>query len=775
MKQLFSSLVFVVLSLSLTAQVGVGEWTDYLSYTSAQQVIETDGQIYCITAGGLFSYNRADNSLHKLNQINGLSDVQPHVMAYSIEQNVVLLAYQNSNLDLIFEQEVVNLSDIKRKQIQGDKSVYNILMAGPTAYLSCGFGIVAVNLQKLEIKDTYYIGENGSPIVVMDMAFDGTYLYAATREGVFRANANSPNLQDFHEWNQLETIPHADEAFTQIEFFNGDLIACYSSADGSVQELYRDRGDGWQRFLPAVSSVNRLRACHNQLLISLGEQLHVYTADDELVGQLSRYSFSGGEAATLNIQDAICDEDGGLWVADAWTGLVHQQGDNSELTIPKGPVDNRAFSLLGNGTDLWVTTGGRTSAWNNIFNDAQGQLLRNGSWQLFNGWTHEELRGFHDLVTVAVDPRNADHVFFGSWGGGVVEFQGREFVNRFTQFNSSLQTALPGDANPNYVRIGGMAFDSKNNLWMTNSLVGKPLSVYRADGSWESFELEGIGGIDVGEIVLTENDDQWIVLPRGRDLYVRKADGSLGRRLQLVAYFNNGDREEFFRMNDVYSIAVDQDDAVWVGTSQGVAVYFDPEGIWEQNSFYASQPGLDLDDGIYHPLLRGQTVTAIAVDGANRKWLGTQNSGVFLVSEDGRTELKSFNKSNSLLLSNTIQSIAINDQTGEVFFATPEGLIAYRGEATKGGSEYADVYAFPNPVREDYDGDIVITGLITDTDIKITDISGNLVYQTTSLGGQAIWDGKNLNGNRVSTGVYVVFGNDKFGERTFTTKILFIH
>ena len=287
--------------------------------------------------------------------------------------------------------------------------------------------------------------------------------------------------------------------------------------------------------------------------------------------------------------------------------------------------------------------------------------------------------------------------------------------------------------------------------------------------------MEGIGGIDVGEIVLTENDDQWIVLPRGRDLYVRKADGSAGRRLQLVAYFNNGDREEFFRMNDVYSIAVDQDNAVWLGTSQGVAVYFDPEAIWEQSSFYASQPGLDLNDGIYHPLLRGQTVTAIVVDGANRKWLGTQNSGVFLVSEDGQTELKSFNESNSPLLSNTIQSIAINDQSGEVFFATPEGLIAYRGEATKGGSEYADVYAFPNPVREDYKGDIVITGLITDTDIKITDISGNLVFETTSLGGQAIWDGKNLNGNRVSTGVYVVFGNDKFGERTFTTKILFIH
>jgi hypothetical protein len=214
---------------------------------------------------------------------------------------------------------------------------------------------------------------------------------------------------------------------------------------------------------------------------------------------------------------------------------------------------------------------------------------------------------------------------------------------------------------------------------------------------------------------------------------------------------------------------------VWVGTSAGVAAYFNPEEIWETNPFYATQPGLDLKDGIYHPLLKTELVTAIAVDGANRKWFGTRNSGVFLVSEDGQQEIENFNESNSPLLSNSVSSIAINDKTGEVFFGTPEGIISYRGAAIAGLGDYADVYAFPNPVRQDYDGDIVITGLIEDTDVKITDISGNLVHKTTSLGGQAIWNGKNLNGNRVSTGVYMVFGNDKQGEKTFTTKILFIH
>lgn len=771
----FALAFFMCFSLGLAAQVGVGEWTDHLSYSSAQQVIEAKDKIYCLTSGGLFTYSRSDNSLRKLNQINGLSDVQPRVLGFGEDADVVLVAYQSSNLDLIYEREIFNLSDIKRKQIQGDKNIYSILVVGQTAYLSCGFGIVAVNLDKREIKDTYYIGPDGSPVVVLDMTFDGNNLYAATAEGIFLADSNSPNLQDFNNWIKIEDIPHADDRYSQLAFFNGDLIACYTDVGNNQQELYRNRGNGWERFLPGVSTVNGLRVCNNQLLVAQGNQLHVYNSNDQLAEQVSSYSFSGTTMSGINIQDAACDEAGQLWMADARHGLVKKSGSNFELTIPEGPVDNRIFSLHSSKGDIWMTSGGRTDAWNNVFNAPQAHLYRDGDWRVFNQRTHAGLNDFHDLVTAVVDPNDPNHVYFGSWGGGLVELRDNEIINRYTQFNSSLQTALTGDANPNYVRVGGLAFDSKNNLWITNSLVGEPLSVLKTDGSWESFPLEGIGGIDVGELVLTENDDQWIVLPRGRDVYVRKADGSDGKQLPVIAYFNSGDREEFFRMNDVNSIAIDHDGVIWVGTSQGVAVYFDPEAIWEQSPFYASQPGLNLNDGIYHPLLRGQTVTTIVVDGANRKWLGTKNSGVFLVSEDGQEELKSFNEANSPLLSNTIQSIAIHEKSGEVFIGTPEGIISYRGEAIAGANEYADVYAFPNPVRHDYDGDIVITGLISDTDVKITDISGNLVHQTTSLGGQAIWNGRNLNGKRVSTGVYLVFGNDQSGEKTFTTKILFIH
>ena len=155
--------------------------------------------------------------------------------------------------------------------------------------------------------------------------------------------------------------------------------------------------------------------------------------------------------------------------------------------------------------------------------------------------------------------------------------------------------------------------------------------------------------------------------------------------------------------------------------------------------------------------------------------VGTLRSGAFLQSSDGSEQLLHFTKENSPLPSNNIQHIGIHPNTGEVFFATDKGMVSYRGDATEPKSKFGKVYAFPNPVRPNYNGLITITGLVDNTLVKITDVSGNLVYETKSLGGQANWDGKNINGRRVSTGVYLFFCDDEVGEQSAVGKILFVH
>jgi len=762
--------------LSAMAQPRLGAWTDYQSYAHALNVADTGEKIYCVTEGGLFSYNKSDNSIQKLSGINGLSDVGVSRLAYNKEKNILIFVYKNANIDLFIGNQIYNLSDIKRKQIPSDKIINNVMFFNGNAYLSCGFGIVVINLDRKEIKDTYFIGQDGAFVNVQDLATDGIHFYAATTTGIFKSAVDSPNLQDFSNWVRQSDIPHAGERFGKIEEFNGKVIASYNPDNSwSDNELYIINENNPNRFLPQINFVSDMVSDGKHLIISEREEVNVFNKDFQLEQYVPKFLFPDNKVDSLSSSGAVLDEQGVLWVADRNNGLV-KMGTQPEKIVPAGPIDNKIFSMTMNGSDLWITPGGRDNAWNNLNNKAQFQLSRDGNWSVFNNKVSPVFNSFRDIIAVAVDPKDPNHVFAASWGGGVIEMRDGNLYKKHDNSNSSLQTQLPQDPAAPYVRIGGMDFDSKGNLWVANSGVGNVLSVYKTDQQWESFEVNGIAnGIYVSKMVVTQNDDKWITTGRGQSLYVLNSENDVSKEQKLIAYFSNGKEEVFTDMNDVGDIAEDKNGELWVGTNAGVAVFTNPSAIWEDRPMYATRPGLNLNDGFYHPLLEKESITAITVDGANRKWIGTKHSGVFLISENGETEINHFTTDNSPLPADDVTDIAINQKSGEVFISTSNGLISYMGQATEGTDSYDDVYAYPNPVREDYDGPVVIKGLLENTDVKITDISGNLVFHTTSLGGQAIWNGKTLNGKRCKTGVYLVFMNDETGETTKVTKILFIH
>lgn len=775
MKYLLITGLILVSVISAWSQPVIGEWTDYQSYAHAKNLAVTSDKVYCATEGGLYSYSKMDNSILKLSTINGLSDVSIQRLAYNKQNNTLIVAYQNANIDLIIGNNIFNLSDIKRKQIPADKSINNVLFVGNLAYLSCGFGIVVVNLERKEIKDTYFIGKEGAYINVLDMATDGTFLYAATSGGIYRALASEPNLHNFNNWTRITNVPNADKKFNRIEFFNGKIIANYTPDQYASDEMYQLNGETWSRFLPEIRYVSDVSTIGNYIVFASREDVSVYNEKMELVEKVIEYVLPENKETSIQPLCAELDAQNILWIADQKHGLI-KIASTDERIVPEGPIDNKVFSLTANGNDLWITSGGRDNAWNNLFTEPMFQLNREGKWTVFNKNDFPAPNDFRDIVCVTVDPKDPDHVFAGSWGGGVLEFSAGKFVKRYDNFNSSLQTQWPSDPSAPYVRIGGMAFDSEGNLWVTNTGVANVLSSFQTDGKWKSYELSGIANkYSIGKVVVTQNDDKWVVAPRGHDLYVLNSDNSQSKPQKVTAYFTNGEVELYTDMNDVYALVEDRKGELWVGTSMGVAVFSNPQRVWESGRMYASRPGLNLNDGKFHPLLEKETVTSIAVDGANRKWFGTKSSGVFLISENGETELAHFDTENSPLPSNDITDIAINHKSGEVFIGTGSGLISYMGEATEATEEFTDVYVYPNPVRENYDGPIVIKGLVDETDVRITDISGNLVNKTTSLGGQAVWDGKTLNGNRCKTGVYLVFMTDSSGTKTMITKLLFIH
>ncbi len=750
-------------------------WQEYLSFTNATKVAITDTKIFCATEGGLFYFNTSDNSLNKMTRINGLSDFGIRTISWSEQHNILVVAYNNSNIDLIHENTVLNLSDIKRKQMTGDMNIYNITILDDEAYLACGFGIVTINLIRKEIKDTWFIGPNGSSIVVNDVDVFRDEIFAATNNGLYKATYGSQNLADYRNWETVSVLPNTSNRFNHLAVHAGSLIVNSTSGQQNQDAMYRLSDNGWAAYLPQIQHVYDAQVYGNYLAIGGSTASYIIDETHTVAGLINSYPFINENITDINPRSVAIDNSGTIWIADYYYGLVRFSQQQAESFIPKGPTDNLVFSLIAQDENLWVIPGGRTDSWSNTWQAPRFHKYIEKEWITYNNKTFPGMEGFFDIIDLAVSPSNPEHIFAASWGGGLLEFLDGELINRYTNLNSPLQSALPQQPNEPFVRIGGIAFDSEGALWITNSDVDKNLLKLNPSGEWESLSMPEISNYNIGKILVTQNDDKWIQVPRGNDVYIINKNASEKKRLLVTSYFNNGRQEITNRMNDIYSMVEDRDGNIWLGTSKGVAVYNNPWRIWEHQNVYAIQPGLDLKDGLYHPLLETETITAIAVDGANRKWIGTRNSGVYLISESGEQEILHFTEENSPLLSNNITALAINQSNGEVFIGTSEGLISFQGDAVEGNSTYADVYVYPNPVRETYDGPVTIMGLVEDTDLKITDINGNLVFQSTSLGGQATWDGKNLNGNRVKTGVYLIFCTDRYGEKTHIEKLLFIH
>jgi len=775
MKGIRSYLIILVGTLlfnfAYAQDIGIGEWRDHLPYYKCISVTEVENKIYAATPYSLFYFDQADNMIQRLSKVNGLSDIGVSVINYNTEYETLLIAYTNTNIDLLKDNEIINISDIKRKPILGNKSINNIIFRDKFAYLACGFGIVVLDTEKEEIFDTYYIGPGGSQINVYDLTFDeNDSIFAATEHGIYKASLNSPNLADFSSWTKDSKLLYPDLPYNFIEYFAGKIFANYTSEDFGADTVFIYDYNTWQKFGPASNSNKRsIKSMYGHLLFVNFSSVDVF--DETFTRIMQVYSPSG---TNILPQDAIEDDEGNVWIADKLAGLIktYDEGWSGDVVRPNGPRTADVFDISLTGKDLWVAPGGRNQDWGNIWKAAELYSFVDNEWSYLNQSQVPEFEQARDIICILVDPENKNRVYAGSWGYGLFEILDNQLAEHYTEENSTLQTFTGTDK----VNIGGIVFDNNHNLWIANSSAGSIVSVKMNDGTWQAFNLGAIAsGIDVGEMIIDHANQKWMLV-RDHGLLVFSDNNTItnvsdDKVRKLNANAGNGNLPGL----KILSFAVDQDGELWIGSDEGVAVIYSPESVFTGGNFDAQRILVE-QDGYVQYLLETEAVTAITIDGANRKWFGTDRAGVFLMSQDGTEQILNFTIDNSPLLSNSITSIEI-DSDGEVFFGTAAGIVSYRGTATppippNGSSE---IYTFPNPVREDYNGPIAIKGVPTNADIKITDISGTLVYSTRAEGSQAIWDGRNFSGDKARTGVYLVFISNSDGSETEITKILIVN
>ena len=759
--------IFLLLSyFSYSQGISIGQWRNHLPKNKVIAVAEADNLIYAATPYSIFYYDKTDNSIQQLTKVNGLSDIGISAIHYNNTYKTLVVSYTNANVDLIKKTGIVNLPDIKNKSIPGNKKINNITSMGKYAYLSCGFGIVVVDLVRNEIKDTYVIGDNGSRINILDIAVNDSVIYSATELGIYKANITNPNLADYHNWKKDSTIRGINSKFTHIAFFADKIIVCKEKGIASNNDtLFFYNGINWVSF--DTSNVRNLSVCGNQLIISHYGSFAIYNEPLQLQQANQAYAVAN---------QIIVDKNNYYWIADDNSGLLKIENNFSDVAylIPNGPTTNNVFTLTSTPTGIWLAPGG-------IDYGSFGNSYFAGTLHQFNDekWiNYSSSDSIKDILDIAVDPTDNSKVYAATWSIGIVEFTNNKVTNVFNEFNTNNNLSPIYIGNNRYtLRIGGVKFDESGNLWATNSGPTKGLSVKYKSGLWESFDIQSIiknnSYNDVSTLLIDKNNYKWMLARENQLAVFNKTQNAIQK-----AWININKGNDL-ASNYIHCFAEDLNGEIWVGTDKGIKVIYSPENVFntnsnEESSITAQTILVEFEGHVQH-LLEFESVTAIAVDGANRKWVGTQKAGVFLLSADGTQQLAHFTEENSPLFSNSIATIAINPDNGEVFFGTSMGVISYRGTATKGKDTFQDVYAYPNPVRPEYNGIIAIKGLVRDANVKITDIAGNLIYNTIANGGQAIWNGKNFSGERAHTGVYLVFCTNENGEETMVSKILFIN
>ena len=769
MKRILYTLLFLnQFILLVNAQdFSVGTWRDHLPYSKFTQVASVGDIIYAATQFSLVEFDNSTNEITKLSTVNGLSEIGISCISANRSQNALLVAYNSSNIDLIKNGEVINISSIINSSIIGDKTIYNLYSHSKYIYVCTGFGIVVVDLDKEEIKDTYLIGALNSQVKVKDIHISNDTIYALTENEIKCAPLNNGFLSNSGVWSS-HSLPNGSD-IDQLESFGDDFFAF-----GRSKTIFQYSNNQWDTLIYQPNeNIRNFKVINENLIICSLNSIEIYDRNLQLLNELFAYN-----ATTFMSPNDIIKGDGYYWIADNSKGF--NRVSNNWLSDPitnGGPFSNDCFHLSSKGDQLYVASG-RTDGtnWNKTYN-TNGIYRFKSSWTTYNRTTNsvmqQEIDTISDIVWVTPNPRDPNKFVASSWSGGLLSFNNNDLEERFTFHNSSLQTRIGG--NGYSVFVAGTCFDNNGNLWVANAFTTSPLSVKTIDGSWKSFYCGGVAtnklctdliideqygfiwmaiksvGIlvyDFNQTPLDESDDQYKIIGSG------SGTGSLPSTF-------------------VNTLAIDKDGEIWIGTDQGPVIFYSSYSIMNEPT-YDAQKILIEQDGTLQYLLENERITDIEIDGANRKWISTDGGGVFLLSEEGTQTIYSFSKNNSPLYSDVINSLAINDNTGEVYMGSTDGIIGFKSTATSSNIQFKTLEVFPNPVRPEYQGNIAIRGMMNNSEVKIVNASGLPVKTVFSNGGQAIWDGLDNNNQQVGSGVYYFLVTSEDGYSKAKSKVLII-
>lgn len=774
MKKIFLFVGILISTSALQAQVAMGKWRTHFAYNQADQIAQSENKVFAVSEGSLFSIDKRDGSMEFYSKVNGLNGTIISKIDYDEANKILLIIYKDGNIDFLSPSGVKNLPDFYHKQMSVDKAVSHIQLHENKAFLSCSFGIITLNMQKVEIQDTYYIGDNASEVKVLNTTIHNGNIYAVSETDVYTASVSNPHLISYESWGKMLDLPGIGN-FQKLVSFGDNLVLLRSG------KLYKQDSSGAWSDLDISTNYKEITVSDAYLI--------GYTATEAFVfdGQFSKTQITN----LSTIKDGIYDKNTSkFWFAGDPKGVAEYvlggEENSTNFYLPNGPAVNMPYCLKFAGERLFVLPGakwpglGRRAGHIMIFEDNQWKNIYYSSIRA----AFPDANAL-DFSSIAVDPDDVSHFFISGASSGLYEFRNDTVVAQYNYQNSNIEI-LNNWTNKYYQWIDNCIFDKDRNLFFTNDKTSAGIKIRKNNGEWIKLSYPGIQGkIHLGKILISNQNanQKWVLARRDSPgITVFDDNGTLedqsDDRSVFLSSINYHSSEGIKSIIPTIFNAIEQEKngTIWVGTNRGPIRFSSISNVFEPD-FLGERVIISRNDGtgLGDYLLENEIITAILIDGANRKWFGTENSGVYLMSENGQETIHHFTVQNSPLTSNHILSLAMNPNTGEVFIGTTSGLISYQSDAAEADNVFQNTHIYPNPVRENFSGVISITGLVENTIVKITDVAGNLVYETKSNGSIATWDGKNKHGQKASTGVYLAVCISPDRQQSTTLKVLIIN
>ena len=733
-------------------------WKGYFSYNEITDVCISDQKVYSSTKNSVFNKDVSSNILTTFTSIN---DVKPDEITaiFQTSNNYTLIGNKNGLIILIKpDGTTLNKVDIITDVPvpANSKKINDFYEHNGKVYVATQYGITVIKLSNFEIENSFYIGNSGEFIDVLQTTVFNNEIFAVTRtQGIKKASLSNPFLYDFSQWSVFNSLNWAS-----IVTFNNQLVAMNTNGI-----TYKFSGNIAVPFSQMVTNGLKLRTDSVYLTITNQSQILLYSQNFTLVNSIN---------SIPNFPDTFTcaiTKNNMLYIGTKKSGLFETTITNSSAFTnisPNGPIEDLAFKVTKTKNDIWLTHGSYDRTYTPDYK-LQGISIFNTN----SGWTkipNTGVAGAVTLAAIAENPRNSSEVFVASGQSGLLKFTNKTNPFLFNQTNFLESVSLP-PPNQNFVsvRINGMKYDKDGNLWLTNALVDNGLKVLKNGNTWQSYNLSAViqnpTALHYGNIDIDKNGTKWTATYGGGVLAFNEKHNNKF----IIINEENGNLPN----NDVRCVAVDNKNQLWIGTFKGLRILNSVDRFISETALTTTN--IVIQDGdLAQELFYQQVIQDIKVDGANNKWVAIADAGVFQVSANGQITLRRFTKDNSPLPSNNVLDIEIDEVSGEVFFATDKGLVSFLGSATRGDDDLQNVYIYPNPVRPEYSGTVKISGLMDKVNLKITDIEGNLVFETTSSGGTVEWDTTAFGKYKVASGVYMVFVSSSDAAETTVKKIMVI-